>query len=60
MEVLMKKRNVTRTQNMNKGSRPPVDAKKQGQEPKLAFVKPKLIKHGDLKQLTFGPLPSPI
>jgi hypothetical protein len=56
----MKKRNVTRTQNMNKGSRPPVDAKKQGQEPKLAFVKPKLIKHGDLKQLTFGPLPSPI
>jgi hypothetical protein len=28
------------------------DTKKQWQEPKLAFVKPKLTKHGDLQELT--------
>jgi hypothetical protein len=31
--------------------------KQQWQEPKLAFVKPKLSKHGELKEVTgfFGP-----
>jgi hypothetical protein len=29
-------------------------AKQQWQEPKLAFVKPKLSKHGELKEVTAG------
>ena len=29
-------------------------AKQQWQEPKLAFVKPKLTKHGELKEVTAG------
>jgi hypothetical protein len=28
--------------------------KAQWQEPKLAFVKPKLVKHGELKKVTAG------
>jgi hypothetical protein len=28
--------------------------KRQWQEPKLAFVKPKLVKHGELKDVTAG------
>jgi hypothetical protein len=27
---------------------------KQWQEPKLVFVKPKLVKHGELKEVTAG------
>jgi hypothetical protein len=29
-------------------------AKRQWQEPKLAFIKPKLTKHGELKEVTAG------
>jgi hypothetical protein len=29
-------------------------SKKPWQEPKLAFVEPKLTKHGELEQVTFG------
>ena len=47
----MKERENQQPQDKRKTSSSP-DTKKPWQEPKLAFVKPKLTKHGDLKELT--------
>ena len=47
----MKEKEHQRPQDKEKSSSTP-ETKKQWQEPKLVFVKPKLTKHGDLKELT--------
>jgi hypothetical protein len=53
----MDKGNVPRSPEEHEGERSaplPSAGKTPWQEPKLAFVKPKLTKHGDLKEVTSG------
>lgn len=49
----MKEKENQQPQDKRKASSS-ADTKKQWQEPKLAYVKPKLTKHGDLKEVTGG------
>ena len=44
-------------QDKDEGSQSAQESKKPWEEPKLAFVEPKLTKHGDVKNITgfFGP-----
>jgi len=49
----MKKKSVPRPRPRNENSYSGTDGKKPWREPKCTFVRPKLTKHGDLKQLTF-------
>ena len=44
----------TQTGQATPPSVPPAPDKQPWQEPKLAFVEPKLTPHGDLKQVTGG------
>lgn len=49
--------NVERSREEHEGegsAAPPTEGKQPWQEPKLAFVEPKLTKHGDLKEVTSG------
>ncbi len=39
-------------QDKDEGIQSPQETKKPWEEPKLAFVEPKLTKHGDIKGLT--------
>ncbi len=48
----MKNKNIRRPQDEDKHCSSPTNAKKKWQEPKLAFVEPKLTKHGNLTELT--------
>jgi hypothetical protein len=48
----MENKNIRRPQDEEKNFSSPASAKKKWQEPKLAFVEPKLTKHGNLNQLT--------
>jgi hypothetical protein len=53
MEANMKKAKVRLAQQDERGSAPFLSGgKKRWQEPKLAFVKPKLTKHGKLEEVT--------
>jgi hypothetical protein len=51
----MEKEKIEPEEHKGEGSSPsPSTGKKPWQEPKLAFVQPKLTKHGELEKVTSG------
>lgn len=64
MEEIMEEKKIPLSREEESHRSPQPGAKKHWQEPRLAFVEPKLTKHGDLKGLTqgdpfFGPFSPP-
>jgi len=52
MEVIMEEKKMQRLDQKESQISQQPTGKQQWQEPKLAFVKPKLSKHGELKEVT--------